>query len=279
MDSVHSRPATRMLTDLRSFIRDTSRWCAENTSTRLPASKSSSSGSERFATGNSGARLRLLVEKSSPDATEEGRYALTLGSGICPQVVSIGEGSYIMEMLEPIRPDTIDRQTVVLSYVENLLLGSVWKRDGADYARRLWRQELAAQIGQEVPDLGFTDEWCLVHGDPTLCNLAIRPYERRIILLDPRPPRSGIPPLRCVDQGKMLQSALCWESAAYGWPVLPYDELTFYHHDDELRRAMFWCYVAAHRIVVREKGRVGPRSSVLKWCGRVEQGCRDVAGF
>lgn len=204
---------------------------------------------------------------------------LHLGSEVCPRIVMVAEGFYVMEWVEPIAAERINSMPGILGIIEDLLLARVWSRDGSIYARPQWRRELSEQMGQEVPDLGFDEDWNLVHGDPTLCNVAVRPYEEQLVLLDPRPPRRGVPPLRCVDQGKMLQSALGWERAAYGWPVPPCDDLTFYHHDDELRRALFWCCVAAHRIAAREKDHVGPRSSVLRWCNRVEQGCRDVAGL
>ncbi len=103
--------------------------------------------------------------------------------------------------------------------------------------------------------------YSMIHGDPTLANTMIRTGPlgtlAMLVICDPIAPKGKIPPHFTVDLGKLLQSALGWETQQFGWrysihrcikTVLEgYDNL-------ERARAWFWCSIHCLRILPYAKG-------------------------
>lgn len=84
------------------------------------------------------------------------------------------------------------------------------------------------------------------------------------MIIDPVPCRLGLPSLRYVDVGKMLQSAAGWENALVpGWSK-PSDEAIDFILEQELPHVqpacLFWAAVNCARVVVRAK-----RDDIKKW--------------
>lgn len=214
-----------------------------------------------------------MVEKYSPDAYAEARHAEILGTSVCPVIYRTTEFHYYMELLEPVQP--FPR---LLREIERKLESKVWCREWYQ-VEKIWDVNLSDQLGINIPSFVVegNSPYVATHGDPTASNAAWRDEE--LILLDPRPPRPGIPSLAAVDHGKILQSMAGWEAVAYGQPFVHYDEPKFVENGDELRRALFWCFVAARRIRYKELKRKTIRDDVVVWCHNLERTCRSAASF
>lgn len=123
---------------------------------------------------------------------------------------------------------------------------------------------------------------CLTHGDPTFDNVMIREATGELVLVDPIPATLIVPDMRCVDVGKLLQSALGWEALRYGDPyqrfvaspslvsarllhgsaLWPRDAPKF--DDNEWQASVFWCVVHLLRTLpyVDDRVRAGVRSLI-----------------
>jgi len=214
--------------------------------------------------GNSGASLSEAIVKSGPEASDEAAYMQHLGPEVCPEVLLRSKSKYAMEMCEVVPPDCF-----TLIRIESLLMSSVWCREPLEDPTCLWRRETPVY----APDWTVPSVYCLTHGDPTVGNVMWRGDQ--MLIGDPRPPRPYTPECADVDRGKILQSALGWESVAYGVDLLDFEEPLFWANLATRRRAMFWCYVASQRILVREYQRKQQRSEIVEWCHKVEEVCRN----
>lgn len=221
----------------------------------IPGRKSWSPGSERsrldFGLGHSGTQLSEAVVKTGPVAEITAEIALIrhLGERVCPKILGVWHGGYAMERLSPTTGDSRYLPLMVL----DLLDSHVWPREGREQPR--WVKDFEARFGF-VPPGWVSERTCLIHGDPTLGNVAWQQLSYNEIdyrLLDPKPTGRGIPSHKSVDRGKVLQSLMGWEQARvlqshepqYVWPFAGLSE-------DELRRAIFWCGVHFMRIRQRE---------------------------
>lgn len=217
-----------------------------------------------FSTGNSGNLLVETVTKIGPEAQQEGSYCKLLGERVCPKIYNVFEGAYTMQRLEP-----APRTTDLLLRIESLLEQEVWSRPALPSSNDVnWKDNLK-KYGVTIPDWVIDAEQCLVHGDPTASNALIR--GRDIVLCDPRPPRAYIPQCKETDMGRILQSFLGWEEAAYGLKHVKYIAP---HFMSGLcwKNVVFWCGAAAARIEYLERSRTN-RQNILEWCAKVRRSC------
>lgn len=187
----------------------------------------------------------------------QGMYCQLLGPHVCPQVLDLQTNGYIMERLDE-RVPAADELVGWLLQAHRLLEVMVWPRlaHRRDWqpALRTWARgcpwlELDALLPQLYPTL--PDE-VLCHGDPTLANVLWR--DGAMVLCDPIPPRPYIPSLRAVDVGKLLQSAIGWETHLEPdrWPAPPMtavDTVLQWESPEEGTRAAFWAAVHCARIL------------------------------
>lgn len=166
-----------------------------------------------------------------------------------------------------------------LCAVERLLHDRVWCREPRDSHGHKERISAAMDVMgvSRAPDAVWAERVCLTHGDPTLCNVGTRDGE--LVLADPVPPRFYTPEVAGVDRGKILQSAAGWEVVAYGWEPIRYDAPVFWFDDSQRTTALFWCALAASRVIQRELKSPKRRDSVLSWAYELKDACRDAAGF
>lgn len=151
--------------------------------------------------------------------------------------------------------------------VANLLAAKVWNRP-AIRPGVAWLFELEDMLQVDVPAWAMPLQYCLCHGDPAMGNVLMRGGQ--LIIGDPAP-RTYLPECAEVDQGKILQSILGWESVAYGTPAPVWEVPAF------PKRAAFWCLVSIMRIQWRER-RGKERPHVLEWCEHITTGLRDELG-
>lgn len=190
-----------------------------------------------------------------------------LGKDVAAQVFMFGQnpdgsGRLIMEQL----PHVPEYDLLLLAI--RVLDDAVWSRKPypkwngiVEHETGLhWARQFQLRFGFTVPDWVVKgEEYCLIHGDPTLANMRFDGIRLRFI--DPKPPGNGIPPLASVDLGKIMQSYLGWEIALHSkvdaigmmphyvdHQINPFENFP----EEELRRAMFWCMVHFLRIVHRE---------------------------
>src|SRR5215471_10806275 len=186
--------------------------------------------------GHSGAMIEIFPDRViktgfDPRIHDQARFC-SEHEGICPTVYKLTSGrdhyAYEMERLDEV-PDLTDPE--VMSGVIELAHARFW-RHKAEIANRNWRERLGAWASSKgyfwiLPPLNdlYSDDCSSaqvkIHGDLTLANTMIRPGTRELVLIDPLPPTEKIPPLMEVDFGKLMQSALGWESLLLtGAPIL-----------------------------------------------------------
>ncbi len=213
--------------------------------------------------GLSGARIHRAVVKTGPGCADQSILMGVLGDQVCPRVLGpihdpvLGSG-YAMEECDPVRPG--EAQGLILIHMRDLLRERVWGRRARNEESAAWREELGEWLfaqGQSdlyhtLCRLDFSDaRWSLIHGDPTIAN-AMRTAGGELRIADPLWPGGKIPSLRCVDLGKLLQSAVGWEQQldpAYPKPAVrsalylldPYGQA-------EQHRAWFWAAVHCLRL-------------------------------
>lgn len=137
--------------------------------------------------------------------------------GYCPHVTDLSadplkkEWSYSMERLFP-----LEGKLPLKQIVERARTG-FWNR--VAYFEYNWKDRLVDWAGENgfwwirklVPYLQPRLEApCEIHGDLTLANIMKR-ANGDLVLIDPIPPGGKIPPYRCVDYAKLMQSAYGWE--------------------------------------------------------------------
>ena len=219
-----------------------------------------------LSTGNSGNKLYPAVVKLGPEAQQEGSYCQFLGDQVCPKIFAIIPNGYVMEGLE-----SAPRTHNLLRKIEKLLGEEVWVRPALPSSMDTNWWDKLKKYGITVPEFVFTNQTCLVHGDPTASNVLIR--NKEIILCDPRPPRDYIPQYRETDMGRIVQSIFGWEEVAYRAERISWDKPDFWHNEEQRRRAFFWCGAAAARIQYLEENRPNSRETIINWCKYVRGQC------
>lgn len=279
VSSETSAELTPMQRDWRSFIQESSRWCENLTSVEESARKPeqdarlSFSGRRLSRQGGSGARVDLVAMKTHSSAWEEGHYCRYLGSGIAPRVYMIEPEAYVMEYLEPAR-----RYPGLLTEMESALIKHVWssnlwftQRDSE------WPRHLLKRTGLQPPELVRTGySVCKTHGDCTASN-AMRRESGDIVIGDPIFPRPHVARCAEADMGRLLQSALGWESVAYGERPVEWTMPQFWMTEYVKRRALWWCGATARRIAVDWENRGQLTPEVKTWCERTEETCFSAA--
>lgn len=221
-----------------------------------------------LSTGNSGNSLFGAVVKIGNECQQEGAYCEVLGSEVAPKIYAIIDRGYVMEKLQPV--DTED--PYLLRKIEKLLIDKVWSRSALPSSSDSdWRDKLKI-YDIDVPDWVIPDQYCMVHGDPTVSNALMR--DNQLILADPRPPRDYIPQCRETDMGRILQSFLGWEQIAYGKIARKYLAPLFCGDLKYSSKARFWCSAAAARISYLECSRAKPRLHIIDWCNQVRGICK-----
>lgn len=229
-----------------------------------------------FSTGNSGNTLLEAVVKIGPGCQQEGSFCQFLGHSVTPRVYAILPDGYVMEALNPAL-----RHPRLLVEITKTLGKLVWPRPPLPISTDTTWREALEKFGVKVREDVIETDPCLVHGDPTASNALVRflpGCSSQLIIGDPRPPRDFIPQNRETDMGRILQSYLGWEVAAYGAARIEFDRPWFMDDQKMLNAAKFWCGAAAARIEHLERTRNDRndsmrRSAILKWCADTRYLC------
>lgn len=174
--------------------------------------------------GFSGARITNLhvIVKECDGAYKQAEWCKTLGQDVCPKILSVSDNYYIMERLfdPPEFPTLLEIKGILRDKVWNrpFYAGLFWRMNFLTWAQEKNHLELIPVFEGLYPDGGAV-EGCLIHGDCTLANVMLNEVGD-IRLIDPLRPEGKMPPLREVDMGKLLQSAIGWEDLLrYGTPL------------------------------------------------------------
>lgn len=217
--------------------------------------------------GHSGAKITFfphnLVGKrgGSMNLMEQARLCERL-NGVAPRIYSISVDSYIMERLNDLNPqdgsyfELVDR-------IRKLLEEHVWNMPVPEVDLK-WQIKACHWLHSNAPWIPtslFSSlhngplQYSMTHGDPTFANVMIRPATGSLVLIDPAPPRPGIPWLRYVDVGKLLQSAAGWEHVLEPvWPKPPIELIDFIlskEPSDEHGLCLFWAAFHCARVAAR----------------------------
>ena len=156
------------------------------------------------------------------------------GIGCLPCVYEYDRSEYRMEFLHEIDLNTVDHK-LLLEVVCKLLRKQIWslapvvKLDlNAHIAKRASlrnRAQISSRYYAYLAAAGALIEWetletGLIHGDPIIDNVMREmdsdvPPVTRIVIIDPLPATPTEPDILAVDRGKLLQSALGYESIRY----------------------------------------------------------------
>jgi hypothetical protein len=245
-------------------------------------------------TGNSGAKFEFhddLVVKygGDSDLVEQYNLCLALGPEVCPRVFDAvaQSNSYSMERLVPGPDPSVD----LLFTVFSMLMKKVWSRSAVSHAPNGWLDHIEKWCEENAPwivngidtyDLYSNyqmENYCFTHGDPTLANVMRRRDGSGIVLIDPCPPRPGIPSLREVDVGKLLQSVAGWEGVPLAVPAQQVAEAAWDSTSGvELglwrARCYFWAAVACARVVRHGT----PSEAVRQWSRQASQSYAEMCG-
>lgn len=176
-----------------------------------------------------------------------------------------------MEYLEP-----AEREPGLLLEIECLLRDRVWivpltrhRRDGE------WAQKLYERVSMIPPEWVSSEVLTLTHGDCTTSN-AMRRENGKLVLADPFPARPHVARYPEVDMGRMLQSALGWETVVHFEEEVKWEPPVFWSTPLLRNRALWWGTVTARRLLHTETNRKPPRAEVLEWCKWAEGRCWDA---
>lgn len=223
--------------------------------------------------GYSGARVTVLgdsVLKSGPGTHTQAVLCSMLWP-VTPKLLSVDANGYLMEKLS--EPTKIDTESVLdmLRTANRLLRNFVWCQSMA--ASSEWQASLtrmlasffrsdSLEIKRMIKYLYHSGEpYEAIHGDPTLSNMLYRD-DGQLVITDPIWSNKTAAD-QAVDIGKMLQSAIGWESVTLGWE---YDRLqaikTVLFDETELARmrAWFWCMVHCVRLTPYAAERKDPEA-------------------
>lgn len=223
---------------------------------------------------------RIFVGKDSvvkmfPQAQAQAEYLRYLTPRVCPRLKKVGREYYEMEKLVQPTPDVLFKSDTIKA-VHKLLREQVHTRIPLKIIDTGWKEKLAAflclhkyyGLASLISDIYDSSLQYTVatHGDAALANVMLRHGE--IVLIDPIQPIGKVPPLREVDYGKMLQSALGWEGIMHGRKYktehLIADVLA---EVPDVKKAWFWATVHLVRILPYAKN----RPDVQEWCEKTIQ--------
>ena len=193
--------------------------------------------------------------KSSSDLDgirSEAHYMAHLGLKVCPPVLQLTPDGYIMPMMIEISGDASLLQSIV-----SLLQQEVWCHAPIDHDER-WVTAFAERFGFIPPKYIYEEKPVRTHGDPTAAN-AMMTDRGQLRLIDPKPPGRGIPSFMSVDLGKVIQSAMGWESVIAQNPPIAYTTFLNSSTTLEIARAIWWARIHMLRIAQRE-----PSQSYIK---------------
>lgn len=138
------------------------------------------------------------------------------------------EDYYTMEKLNPIPIELMNTRDTIGAVAE-ILERDVWSKPavvGLDIEAHIARTSpLMKNVDGDTEDMLATAfhsiTWdlqvpCLTHGDPIIDNLMMRGND--LVLIDPIPATPALPDLRCVDLGRLVQSAAGYEQVRYRLP-------------------------------------------------------------
>lgn len=212
--------------------------------------------------GSSGAVIDVreidVVKYGNSRVAEQGQFLTTLNPKVVPAVyhVDFDASLYVMERLHTL-PHKVVEQTwltiVVLQMLDNMAI----KRPSIEFDMDAHIEKMlplcpTPSFVAKVVEVSHAINWgqldrVVTHGDPTHENLMMR-TNGDLVLTDPIPATPAVPHLRCVDLGKMLQSAMGFEQMRYGveeYGSWTYDVSTILKDitSIEIRAAWYWCAV------------------------------------
>jgi hypothetical protein len=215
-----------------------------------------------------------LVTKSggSTDLVQQAEIMHRGGPEVFAAIYGRRADCYTMEQLLP-QPAPLDYIATWLRLlrIRHQFLPRLWAKAPIPFPREVpWQVETDRWTQLHAPwlQLPFRALYnnarpaeCLVHGDPTLSNTMLN-GALELRLIDPAPPRYGVPQLPEVDLGKLLQSAMGWEHLfCDDWPQAA-DNIDGLLHDlttnadlpERLhldKRALWWGAFHCARVMVR----------------------------
>lgn len=191
-----------------------------------------------------------------------------VGQPTFPRVYDVDDGSYAMDWLLPQPAPLSFRGSIARLVRIKKMLPAIWGHAPLEFARQQggWRREtqhwcalyapwLAKEFYRLYVDSPWFGEERLTHGDPTLSNVMLdQSLEMRLI--DPAPPRFGVPQLGEVDLGKLLQSVAGWEHLNdSSWPCVVDDmvdeAITYLTSGYSRNRAVWWGAFHCARVMTR----------------------------
>ncbi len=218
------------------------------------------------------------ILKMMPLAKIQAEHIHQLGSNVCPRIYDVKKDFYIMEKLAQPKPIELFSETAIIE-IHRILKKYVHTKNPPSFDYQ-WTEKLKKFLSRysDLVDYRIVDEFynpkipssetCLIHGDTTLANVMLR--GKQILLIDPVAPRGKIPPLREVDYGKMLQSALGWEAIQQRLPYKENQLIESVLSPIENRRIVFfWAMIHIIRILPRAQ----KRSDVARWCFKQIEYC------
>ena len=187
-------------------------------------------------------------------------HCLQLGTVVCPQIYEVDHLGrwYEMEKLQSASPRLLRGH---LHAARNLLAEHVWSRPASSFVG--WRKHVVDRAARHGVDLRHPmeilypeseePEFRMTHGDCTAANFMLR-GDRKLVIIDPLPPKASVPSLPELDMADLLQSCAGWENVLdpEGWHVPNYDEASKVVLQDAnaltRRRAHFWAAYKCVRI-------------------------------
>lgn len=182
--------------------------------------------------GSSGAAVRILessvIKSGGPRVSQQGLWLYAHSSiASLPHVFRVEAEYYEMERLE-------ERHAGFVMSDHAQAVAGLWANEPeVTFELDMHQHKISALLTAHAPDLYDTVmvrsdslPWDhlkrgLTHGDPTVENVMRHPVRDHLVLIDPIPATPAVPDLVSVDLGKMLQSAIGWESVRYDLPYKP----------------------------------------------------------
>lgn len=192
--------------------------------------------------GSSGAEVKFMEdgsvykfsndEKIAERILRQGRYlAINTVCDALPKVLHLKDRGYEMERLAPYILNSVTRNAILIQVI-NTMNDHFWHSNAytkmnaqidrdmhlskvfnlcMDYALISYKQ--FEKIFNAINWSEF--EFVFTHGDPTADNAMLRPSTSETVLIDPLPWSYEIPSFKCVDVGKIIQSAYNYEFIRY----------------------------------------------------------------
>jgi hypothetical protein len=194
-----------------------------------------------FITGDGGIVYKHGI--GNDRVRQQGDWLMRHGGKSMPKVYVIGrddgdpeEDFYGMEPLTGL-PITLVDPWKIIQGAARILESEVWTQGAnADFDEEQHKKRVAPLfrfvddetrriLARAVSRIDWSAQTpCLTHGDPIIDNVMLRGDD--VVLIDPIPATPAIPDIRCVDIGRLLQSASGYERIRYGiheLETVPYD--------------------------------------------------------